>query len=100
MNDLIYRQALLDDIQAAKEYGGMGAVVADTLKRYVKRQPSIEAAPVVHGRWVWDTTGLYPKPLCSRCEVEPWRRSNHQSDLPSYCPNCGARMDMEGNDNA
>ena len=53
----------------------------------------VEYAPVVHGRWEWDTSGLYPKPLCNRCGEEPWRKSNHQSDLPNYCPNCGARMD-------
>lgn len=30
---------LLDDITAAEEHGGMGAVIAGTLKRYVMRQP-------------------------------------------------------------
>ena len=51
-----------------------------------------DVAEVRHGRWVWDTTGLYPKPICSRCGEEPYRRSNHTSDLPKYCPNCGALM--------
>lgn len=43
MYDLISRKALLEDIKAAKENGGMGAVVADTLSRYVKRQPAVDA---------------------------------------------------------
>ena len=30
---------LLDDITAAEDHGGMGAVIAGTLKRYVMRQP-------------------------------------------------------------
>lgn len=30
---------LLDDITAAEEHGGMGAVIAGTLRRYVMRQP-------------------------------------------------------------
>ena len=30
---------LLDDITAAEGHGGMGAVIAGTLKRYVMRQP-------------------------------------------------------------
>lgn len=47
MDDLISRKALLEDIKAAKENGGMGAVVADTLSRYVKRQPAVDARPVV-----------------------------------------------------
>ena len=32
---------LLDDITAAKECGGMGAIVAGTLRRYVMRQPTL-----------------------------------------------------------
>ena len=63
----------------------------------IRRFPTSDVAPVVHGQWKFDTRGLYPKPLCSRCSEEPWRKSNHQSDLPKYCPNCGARMDLEEN---
>lgn len=36
---------LIDDIKAANENGGMGDVVASTLKRYVKRLPTIGAVP-------------------------------------------------------
>lgn len=32
---------LLDDITEAEEHGGMGAVVAGTLRRYVMRQPTL-----------------------------------------------------------
>ena len=32
---------LLDDITAAEEHGGMGAVIAGMLKRYVMRQPTL-----------------------------------------------------------
>ena len=47
MLDLISREALLNDIQAAADNGGMGAVVAGTLKRYVKRAPAVDAVEVV-----------------------------------------------------
>lgn len=50
---------------------------------------------VWRGEWVWDTSGLYPKPVCSKCGEEPYRRSNHTSDLPNYCPKCGAPMTDE-----
>lgn len=42
-----------------------------------------EADPTKHGRWLW-----FDGVRCSIC--------NHKlqtSGLPSYCPNCGARMD-------
>ena len=46
MEDLISRSALMDDIQAAVDYGGMGGMVAGALKRYVKRVPAVDALPV------------------------------------------------------
>ena len=53
---------------------------------------------VWRGEWIWDTSGLYPKPVCSKCGEEPYRRSNHTSDLPNYCPKCGAPMTDEAVD--
>ena len=50
---------------------------------------------VWRGEWIWDTSGLYPKPVCSKCGEEPYRRSNHTIDLPNYCPKCGAPMTDE-----
>ncbi len=47
MADLIDRAALLDDISAAVDNGGMGVVVAGTLKRYVKRSSTVDAVEVV-----------------------------------------------------
>ena len=50
---------------------------------------------VWRGEWIWNTSGLYPKPVCSKCGEEPYRRSNHTSDLPNYCPKCGRPMTDE-----
>lgn len=55
--------------------------------------PSVDVVSILHGQWEWSTKELYPKPLCSRCKYESYRASNHQSDLPNYCPNCGVKMD-------
>ena len=44
----------------------------------------IEVAPMRHGRWVMTA----PHPYCSLCFVEC-------RDKPNYCPNCGAKMDLE-----
>ena len=114
MAEYIEREALLEDIEAAKENGGMGAVVAETLARYVKRQPSADAAPVVHGSPVYHNRParyehyemvqqtengepLYkrqyytlqdnPVAYCSECGKRMCSR------FTSFCPNCGAKMD-------
>ena len=44
---------------------------------------TVDAEPIRHGRWLW-VDGV----RCSLC--------NHKlqtTGLPSYCPNCGAKMD-------
>ena len=59
--------------------------------------PTIDAVPVVHGRWVQVichvefedgfVDRLYE--CCSRCHESNGRKTS------DYCPNCGARMDGE-----
>lgn len=58
--------------------------------------PSADVAPVVHGRWIG-------KPLCGndncRCSIcGSWFNvhANLRGDITQiYCPNCGARMDLD-----
>ena len=61
--------------------------------------PTIEFAPVVHGRWI-KMTGMMPPEYhghyeCSECQwhMKGLRNSwTREEELP-YCPNCGAKMD-------
>lgn len=61
----------------------------------VDQQPTVDAVPVRHGRWVdheemhpeWNNTEIWHR--CSECGYE-----TAHSKTP-YCPNCGARMDEE-----
>lgn len=57
----------------------------------ISKQPTIEAEPVRHGRWINDT-------FCSECKRFPVDVSVSISnqELTKYfsrCPHCGARMD-------
>ena len=47
MAEYIEREAMLEDLQAAVENGGMGGMVASALKRYVKRAPAADVVEVV-----------------------------------------------------
>ena len=63
------------------------------MKRIVEMQPTVDAVEVVHGRWEYravDFECRYYKHECSICgfDGEDWYR---------YCPNCGAKMDGDGN---
>lgn len=82
MAEYIEREALIEDIDAAMDCAGMGYVVGQTMKRYIKRQPAADVAPVRHGRW-YDKGALSCR--CSECGCKSNRESN-------YCPNCGALM--------
>ena len=63
-----------------------------TLKR-------VDAVEVVHGRWEKKTADCVYYYACSECG-EPVLKSQWGNDFFSdYCPNCGAKMDGDGNGN-
>ena len=43
-NDLISRKALIADLRTAK---GLGKIIAETLVRFLKKQPTVDAVEVV-----------------------------------------------------
>ncbi len=79
----------------------------DELEKVVNRlgefedqaEQTVDAVPVVHGRWiswkevfpksVFNNIGRKKKCFCSYCGV--------LRDKDNYCPNCGAKMDGDGN---
>ena len=69
-------------------------------REYVRLEPTVEAEPVRHGRWIEDHTDL----ICSVCK---WKysdelpfMSNHGLDSMTEsfarCPHCGAKMYQTG----
>ena len=98
MVEYIEREALLSFIDAATDNSGMGYVVARTLKRFVKRQPAADVAPVRHGRWAYCDTYMDGITMftCSCCGDKQNGR-NGWSWKKNFCPNCGAKMDVEDN---
>lgn len=74
------------------ESGAFDEFVSRIVPNIISNAPTIDAVPVVHGRWevVKEYDELDPRMICSACG---------EIDMPlarwSYCPNCGARMDLE-----
>lgn len=59
--------------------------------------PTVDAVPVVHGRWIEGRGSRY---VCSVCNANAGLYGGGiGQNLSNYCPNCGARMDG-GADNA
>ena len=73
----------------------------------VKIPFSKEVAEVVHGRWEDKWGGKYANPhyVCSNCKKSAPYKCDYNviatglwtQDLTDYCPNCGAKMDGDGN---
>lgn len=50
---------------------------------------SVDAAPVVHARWELVDEAEPQRYGCSKCSCLSWYGTYR------YCPNCGAKMDLE-----
>jgi len=73
--------------------GGVSAVV---MSAAIKDAPTIDAVPVVHGRWIWHEDKWEHE--CSHCHCgfdydKTYLMFDHGYEYASYCPNCGAKMD-------
>lgn len=57
----------------------------------IDEQPTIEAEPVRHGKWMTHRTRIHDGEwYCSVCDYEPT-----VFEGTKYCPNCGAKMEVE-----
>lgn len=64
-----------------------------TVTEFVEDElPAADVEPVRHGRWIKDGDFL----ICSACEAEINIKNSLGADNHrKYCPNCGAKMDLE-----
>lgn len=82
------------DRNALMEYANNSTVGIDA--NDIARFPGVDAVPVVHGRWTFHSDAKKGFSDCSVCGWHYMHEVWHEYG-PSYCPNCGARMDSEDN---
>lgn len=73
--------------------------VAFRLKEAFNAAPTIDAVPVVHGKWIWDGKKRAKCSICGEgieCKSEMMFILAHEKE--HFCYNCGARMDLEDTD--
>ena len=74
-----------DALQGKEVRGTIGDISGDFIPAFeIALAPTIDAAPIRHGRWIDCSNGW----MCSECNMD------NTYDKP-YCPNCGAKMDLE-----
>ena len=85
MSDLISRQAAIDAIEKVDNYGdGIAFEVLSHAQRDISLLPSAER----RGRWIYNANFAEPPFKCSAC-------GKSQGRLSTYCPDCGAEMEVE-----
>ena len=88
MSDLISRKALI------AEYDRVHIGPPGGARKLMEDAPTVDAVEVVHGRWgeyeVFKGAASLNGYPCSACGKRVSAKTN-------YCPNCGAKMDGDGN---
>ena len=96
---LIDANAYIDELKWLQ--ANVNSASAIEIQEYIdraNRQPTVDAVEVVHGRWEKEEPDKCGnrKPKCSVCgkyHLAWWSDYTHCN----YCPNCGAKMDGDGN---
>lgn len=66
----------------------------DRAQRAILDAPAADVAEVRHGRWYWLSYDVNPKIGNWHCNI--CNRIPKSLSRETYCPNCGAKMDLEG----
>lgn len=106
MTDYIERETFIEDIKTEitnLKLNGLKGTPRPCDELYgfidrIKEQPSVDdVAPVVHGKWV---NGEENCPICGKSKFEGLDADIWADWKPNFCPNCGAKMDREDEDDA
>lgn len=91
---IIDADELRENLEWCKSQSGQyNDIYWDDVIERLDAQPTIDAAPVKHGRWEYiPSDGNFRAILiCSKC-----KKCVGEYDRYKFCPNCGAKMDLEG----
>lgn len=92
---LIDADALKSKVQAQEWKRDPAVMLAlDWIYMLINEQPTIDAVPVVRGEWNPIFKGA-DTCECSVCKSEGFSDSDFGFIATPYCPNCGAKMEVE-----
>lgn len=75
---------------------GCSTLMAPTeFAEYLDEIEIADVAPVVHGRWQQIGYDEAMNRITCSCCLEYWNITDNDTETFNYCPNCGARMDLE-----
>ena len=87
---LIDGHAMIQRVEALHKRGTVDLSYYNIVKEAVQMEPSVDAAPVMHGKWNYiEMYEGHAMGECSNCLKF--------RIVDNFCPNCGARMDGDRN---
>ena len=94
--ELVDREKLIAQYSANPETKGfMELVQDDCVVEALKKAEVVEAAPVVHAKWIYEDS----EHICSNCRSAILYELDNQGDAICeewpWCAKCGAKMDLE-----
>ena len=76
---------------------GMECTILGEVIDMLRAEPTVDAVEVVHGRWKPTMFGNLRIATCSACGEKQGLYIGGRIPNYNYCPNCGAKMDGDGN---
>jgi len=101
MTEYLEKAALVRILRAKAEMGRLSeySVCFDNVAKMIELLPAADVAEVKHGKWIGKQLDNFRKyeVTCSNCDwigIENYDSYGNPLEF-NYCPNCGAKMDLE-----
>lgn len=91
-DDLILRAAAIEALYDERVDRYYGDVNPESVERLIESIPAVDAAPVVHGRWIFHEENG-PMGIWLTCSVCGKESGVHEGNY--YCHWCGAKMETK-----
>lgn len=82
----------IDADELIKTLNREGIPFNDDVNYFILSAPAADVQEVRHGRWEFDFLWY----VCSSCGKHISFATLDDDSEPAFCPNCGSRMDLEG----
>lgn len=108
MGDLIERDKIYEAVYdlACKSVGVIGGISEDyacglrEAAHMIEEAPAVDAVPPkAHGEWIWHEDEFSYECSACHCQFDYYHTYgifDHGYEYATYCPNCGSKMNGEG----
>lgn len=87
----IAKQFGVESFDIREKKSGIEEKAAELAQRIMEGLREMDGKPVAHGRWIEHSNEYENYCECSVCHCSP----DAPLDITNYCPNCGAKMNLE-----